>query len=122
MAGPTTWGYQNVLAGVKPAAASTTFITVRVAEFDSDDDCACSLTDTYALVDDDSGGGGAGIEPSVDDWISMTDGMNDYCVQVTAINQESGMSVYFTSAAYADCDACNAAEEICSEGGGPPGP
>jgi len=101
---------------------STTKYQVRQADFDADNSCECSLSDTYLIVEDDGTvdvggmGYGADLSPSVDDWISIVDANADVqCAQVTAINQ-TGTAVGITSSSYADCDECNSMEMVCEEG------
>ena len=136
MAGPTTFGFQVLGFGAGKTSgggATTTLIYVDIAEFDEFDDCACSLDSMEGtkLVDDGASGfgSGAGLSPSVGDWISVTDAMmmgGPWCGQVTEINvvaDEFTLATGYTSAAYDDCADCNDGEEICStEGPGPGGP
>ena len=93
-------------------------------EFDSDDDCACSLTSTYEIWENDSGDSsypGADLTLSVDDWISgVAEDSETKCAQVTALNQ-TGTAVGSTVEEYANCGACNDGESLCTEGGGGPG-
>jgi hypothetical protein len=91
---------------------TTTKIQVKIAEFDDTNDCACSLTSTTQIWEDDVNQGGAGIEPSVDDWV------NDAysCAQVIAVNA-TGTADSYTNNTNADCDDCNDELLLC-EGGG----
>ena len=110
-----------MVAAAGGGGASTDYIRVRLAQFDVSD-CSCTLSESYVIIDD--GNLGASLTPAVSGWISVTTGMETFCAQVQSINQadtDPG-TITYTVAAYADCDACNAAEEVCSEGGGPPGP
>ena len=128
MAGPSTWGYQVLGFGAGTplaAAVTTTKFQVRLFDFDSDDGCACTLSSTYQVWENDSSSalGGADLTLSVSDVIGgynvVTGGL---CVQVTAINA-AGTAVGYTESNYTDCSDCNDLMTICEEGGGggPPG-
>lgn len=110
------------------AAATTSKVQVRIAEFDENDSCACSLTSTYEIWENDSGESvdgypGGDLTLSVDDWIAGT--ASDYetvCAQVTALNS-AATAVGTTTLEYSDCADCNDNVGICEdEGGGPGGP
>lgn len=113
------------------AAASTTTskFQVRIAEFDGDNECACSLTSTYEIWENDSsenvnGYAGGDLTLSVDDWIAGTDSSFEAkCAQVTLLNQ-TGSAVGTTTTEYTDCADCNDNQYICdsgSPGDGDPG-
>ena len=113
---------------VAAAVTSTTKVQVRIAEFDGDNECACSLTSTYEIWENDSGESvdgypGGDLTLSVDDWIAGTDSSFDAkCAQVTAVNSAAS-AVGTTTTEYSDCADCNDNVGICEdEGGGPGGP
>jgi len=119
MAGPATWGYQvlGFGAGIKPVS-TTTKVQVTLAVFDSGDGCSCAATGSTQIWEDDMGGGGSALEPSVGDWIL---GQNGLCAQVTAINVDGSVDDY-TYDVFANCAACNDYSYQCFGGGGPGGP
>ena len=113
----------NSFWGGAPGGDPTSKIEVTFAEFDENDDCACTATgDTEIWEDDSMVMPSAGdLEPEVGDWINgQNENMESVCAQVTAVN-ETGDSVGYTENAYADCAACNDANYVC-ESGGPGGP
>ena len=107
------------------AAASTTTskFQVRIAEFDEDDDCTCSLTSTYEIWENDStvNPNAGDLTLAADDYIGGADSSNSAaCAQVTGINQ-TGSAVGYTSTKYDDCEDCNDNEYICDASGSPGG-
>ena len=113
---------------VASAAVATTKVQVRLAEFDSDDGCACSLNE-YEVWENDSNDHsypGGDLTLAVDDWISG-DGSDGsiHCAQVTALNA-SGTAEGATYYEYTDCSDCNDNEMLCEAmdpgGDGPGGP
>ena len=109
------------------AAASTTTskVKVRIAEFDDQDDCACSLTSTYEIWENDAmvHPSAGNLTLSVDDWISggsASKSGSPACAQVVSLN-ETGTAVGQTSTEYSDCADCNDNELLCSESPGGPG-
>ena len=111
---------------VAAAVTSTTKVQVRIAEFDGDNECACSLTSTYEIWENDSltNPEAGDLTLAVDDWLSGVDSSAaTKCAQVTLLNQ-TGSAVGYTSTEYTDCADCNDNEAICdseSPGGGDPG-
>lgn len=124
MAGPTTWGYQvlGFGSGKKPSSVvPTTKLQVTIAQFDEENDCACSLSSTVEIWEDSSDEGGMGLEPSVGQWLH--DGFQ--CGQVTAVNATGSVDSY-TASSNSDCAECNDELLACTSGGpgggGPSGP
>ena len=111
---------------VAAAVTSTTKVQVRIAEFDGDNECACSLTSTYEIWENNSTANpSAGdLTLAVDDWLGGVDSSaSTKCAQVTLLNQ-TGSAVGTTTTEYTDCADCNDNEAICdpeSPGGGDPG-
>ena len=111
---------------VAAAVTSTTKVQVRIAEFDGDNECACSLTSTYEIWENDStvNPNAGDLTLAVDDWLSGVDSSaSTKCAQVTLLNQ-TGSAVGTTTTEYTDCADCNDNEAICdseSPGGGDPG-
>lgn len=122
MAGPTTWGYQvlGFGAGKKPASggATTTKVQVTIAQFDEENSCACSLSSTTEVWENDMNEGGGDLTLSVGTWVG---GQNGQCGQVTALNaSEPGGGVDdYTASDHVDCDDCNDMFYICEDMGGP---
>ena len=107
---------------VAAAVTSTSKVQVRIAEFDGDNECACSLTSTYEIWENDStvNPNAGDLTLSVDDWISGLDSSDEkQCAKVTAVNS-SGTAVGSTDTEYANCAACNTGEALCA--GSPGGP
>ena len=103
-------------------ASNTDYVRVNLAEFDEDDDCACTLTGTLQIWYT------GGQTFAVDDWVDDS----IYCAKIIAINvPEPGGGGTGDSSVYGgvhdDCDACNDSISVCSPlddggGGGPSGP
>ena len=124
MAGPSTWGYQALGfgAGKKPSATFTHKYTVRLAVFDEDDSCACTLGATQTWYDDygDLDGCGVGTHCySVGQWVMSSSSL---CGQITAINATAGQDDTFDmGGTYSDCAECNEQSYQCDDSGGDPG-
>jgi len=110
----------NPFMGAAPAATMTHKYTVRLAVFDADDSCACTLGATQTWDDSygASDGCGAGVHCyAIDDWVD--DGT--VCGQVTAINAtataDSSMGY---NGVHSTCSDCNGMVYQCSAGEPPP--
>jgi len=90
------------------SSSTTTKFTVTIAEFDEDDDCACSLSSSTEVWENDANNGGAGLTLAVNDWVH--DGFQ--CAQVTGINA-TGSADSYTASETSDCADCNSELFLC---------
>ena len=95
-----------------PAAAGGDLVKVSVYNGDETDCCTGGFSATNVLVDDAFSG--AGLDPSVNDVISVEIDGSVECAIVTAINQGgSSGSNYTYGGGYSDCDECYNYEGLC---------
>jgi len=109
------------------AAAAATFThkyTVRLAVFDENDDCACTLGATETWYDGYGAMDGCGTDThcyEVGNWVSAS----YICGQIIAVNatatEDADMDMGYS---YSDCSDCNDNTAQCSAAGpgGPGGP
>jgi hypothetical protein len=114
--------------GAAPAATMTHKYTVRLAVFDEDDGCACTLGATQTWFDSYGALDGCGTDThcyAVNDWVSATAGWSDpVCGQITAVNATASSDATIDmGSSYSDCAGCNDYTSQCFDmGGGPGGP
>ena len=94
------------------AAASTTKVRVRIAEF-NEETCECTVTGDYEVWENDPNNAGGGLTLSVDDWLAgMGSGGQTHCAKVISLNH-TGTAVGLTATEYTDCSDCNDNESLC---------
>ena len=97
----------------KHTSSSTTKVQVQIAQFDSSNDCACSLTSSTEIWENDLNNGGAGLTLAVNEWVH--DGYN--CAKVTALNA-TGTADSQTVSGFSSCSDCNDELIVCESEGG----